>query len=98
MAILRKCKLQIETTPNGSRFPFCSGLHPGCFSDAEAEHCFRMAEGSKSDAPIRGRVHVPSVLRKKRQEYQQGDRSYAGHLTRYDALFWLTFASETDSA
>ncbi|XP_056110413.1 LIM domain only protein 7b isoform X3 [Rhinichthys klamathensis goyatoka] len=55
----------------------------GCFSDAEAEHCFRMAEGSKSDAPIRGRVHVPSALRKKRQEYQQGDRSYAGHLTRF---------------
>ncbi|XP_048052938.1 LIM domain only protein 7b isoform X2 [Megalobrama amblycephala] len=55
----------------------------GCFSDAEAEHCFRMAEGSKSDAPIRERVHVPSALRKKRQEYQQGDRSYAGHLTRF---------------
>ncbi|XP_077102891.1 LIM domain only protein 7b isoform X24 [Siphateles boraxobius] len=53
----------------------------GCFSDAEAEHCFRMAEGSKSDAPIRERVHVPSALRRKRQEYQQGDRSYAGHLT-----------------
>ncbi|XP_039505541.1 LIM domain only protein 7b isoform X16 [Pimephales promelas] len=52
----------------------------GCFSDAEAEHCFRMAEGSKNDAPIRGRVHVPSALRKKRQEHQQGDRSYAGHL------------------
>ncbi|XP_051755527.1 LIM domain only protein 7b isoform X7 [Ctenopharyngodon idella] len=55
----------------------------GCCSDAEAEHCFRMAEGSKSDAPIRERVHVPSALRKKRQEYQQGDRSYAGHLTRF---------------
>ncbi|XP_077102872.1 LIM domain only protein 7b isoform X6 [Siphateles boraxobius] len=55
----------------------------GCFSDAEAEHCFRMAEGSKSDAPIRERVHVPSALRRKRQEYQQGDRSYAGHLTRF---------------
>ncbi|KAK7161638.1 hypothetical protein R3I94_004346 [Phoxinus phoxinus] len=53
----------------------------GCFSDAEAEHCFRMAEGSKSDAPIRGRVHVPSALRKKRPEYPPGDRSYAGHLT-----------------
>ncbi|XP_067259780.1 LIM domain only protein 7b isoform X6 [Chanodichthys erythropterus] len=53
----------------------------GCCSDAEAEHCFRMAEGSKSDAPIRERVHVPSALRKKRQEYQQGDRSYAVHLT-----------------
>lgn len=67
-----------------------SCLHPGCCSDAEAEHCFRMAESSKSDAPIRERVHVPSALRKKRQEYQQGDRSYAGHLTRYDTLFWLT--------
>ncbi|XP_039505538.1 LIM domain only protein 7b isoform X14 [Pimephales promelas] len=55
----------------------------GCFSDAEAEHCFRMAEGSKNDAPIRGRVHVPSALRKKRQEHQQGDRSYAGHLIRF---------------
>ncbi|XP_067259776.1 LIM domain only protein 7b isoform X2 [Chanodichthys erythropterus] len=55
----------------------------GCCSDAEAEHCFRMAEGSKSDAPIRERVHVPSALRKKRQEYQQGDRSYAVHLTRF---------------
>ncbi|RXN02793.1 LIM domain only 7-like protein [Labeo rohita] len=53
----------------------------GCCSDAEAEHCFRMADGSKSDAPIRERVHVPSALRKKRQEYQQGDRSYAGNLT-----------------
>ncbi|XP_016297976.1 LIM domain only protein 7-like [Sinocyclocheilus anshuiensis] len=53
----------------------------GCGSDAEAEHCFRMAEGSKSDAPIRERVHVPSALRKKRQEYQQGDRSYEGNLT-----------------
>ncbi|KAL0203560.1 hypothetical protein M9458_001578, partial [Cirrhinus mrigala] len=49
--------------------------------DAEAEHFFRMADGSKSDAPIRERVHVPSALRKKRQEYQQGDRSYAGNLT-----------------
>jgi len=57
-----------------------------------------MAEGSKNDAPIRGRVHVPSALRKKRQEHQQGDRSYAGHLIRYDTLFWHTFASETDSA
>ncbi|KAL1282218.1 hypothetical protein QQF64_001021, partial [Cirrhinus molitorella] len=55
----------------------------GCCSDAEAEHCFRMAEGSKRDAPIRERVHVPSALRKKRQEYQQGDRSYAGNLTRF---------------
>ncbi|XP_050968941.1 LIM domain only protein 7b isoform X4 [Labeo rohita] len=55
----------------------------GCCSDAEAEHCFRMADGSKSDAPIRERVHVPSALRKKRQEYQQGDRSYAGNLTRF---------------
>uniref|UniRef100_A0A671MXI8 LIM domain only protein 7-like n=1 Tax=Sinocyclocheilus anshuiensis TaxID=1608454 RepID=A0A671MXI8_9TELE len=55
----------------------------GCCSDAEAEHCFRMAEGSKSDAPIRERVHVPSALRKKRQEYQQGGRSYAGNFTRY---------------
>ncbi|XP_043088649.1 LIM domain only protein 7b isoform X2 [Puntigrus tetrazona] len=54
----------------------------GCCSDAEAEHCFRMAEDHKSDAPIRERVHVPSALRKKRQEYQQGDRSYAGNLTR----------------
>ncbi|XP_043088660.1 LIM domain only protein 7b isoform X12 [Puntigrus tetrazona] len=53
----------------------------GCCSDAEAEHCFRMAEDHKSDAPIRERVHVPSALRKKRQEYQQGDRSYAGNLT-----------------
>ncbi|XP_073699248.1 LIM domain only protein 7b isoform X6 [Garra rufa] len=53
----------------------------GCCSDAEAEHCFRMADGSKSDAPIRERVHVPSALRKKRQEYQQGDRSHAGNLT-----------------
>ncbi|XP_052401783.1 LIM domain only protein 7b isoform X11 [Carassius gibelio] len=53
----------------------------GCCSDAEAEHCFRMAEGSKSDAPIRERVHVPSALRKKRQEYQQGSRSYAVNLT-----------------
>ncbi|XP_067297497.1 LIM domain only protein 7b [Pseudorasbora parva] len=52
-----------------------------CYSDAEAEHCFRMAEGSKSDAPIRERAHGPSALRKKRQEYKQGDRSYAGHLT-----------------
>ncbi|XP_052401773.1 LIM domain only protein 7b isoform X2 [Carassius gibelio] len=55
----------------------------GCCSDAEAEHCFRMAEGSKSDAPIRERVHVPSALRKKRQEYQQGSRSYAVNLTRF---------------
>ncbi|KAG1937776.1 LIM domain only protein [Pimephales promelas] len=58
----------------------------GCFSDAEAEHCFRMAEGSKNDAPIRGRVHVPSALRKKRQEHQQGDRSYAGHLIRSKSM------------
>ncbi|KAK7166165.1 hypothetical protein R3I93_006059 [Phoxinus phoxinus] len=58
----------------------------GCFSDAEAEHCFRMAEGSKSDAPIRGRVHVPSALRKKRPEYPPGDRSYAGHLTRSKSM------------
>ncbi|KTF91787.1 hypothetical protein cypCar_00023595 [Cyprinus carpio] len=42
-----------------------------------------MAEGSKSDAPIRERVHVPSALRKKRQEYQQGNRSHAGNLTRF---------------
>ncbi|XP_042572413.1 LIM domain only protein 7b isoform X6 [Cyprinus carpio] len=55
----------------------------GCCSDAEAEHCFRMAEGSKSDAPIRERVHVPSALRKKRQEYQQGGRSNAASLTRF---------------
>ncbi|XP_073801417.1 LIM domain only protein 7b isoform X5 [Danio rerio] len=55
----------------------------GCCSDAEAEHFFRMAESSKSGAPIREKAHVPAVLRKKRQDYQQGSRSYAGHLTRY---------------
>ncbi|XP_026129606.1 LIM domain only protein 7 isoform X2 [Carassius auratus] len=55
----------------------------GWGSDAEAEHCFRMAEGSKSDAPIRERVHVPSALRKIRQENRQGDRSHAGNLTRF---------------
>uniref|UniRef100_UPI004032F388 LIM domain only protein 7b isoform 2 n=1 Tax=Danio rerio TaxID=7955 RepID=UPI004032F388 len=53
----------------------------GCCSDAEAEHFFRMAESSKSGAPIREKAHVPAVLRKKRQDYQQGSRSYAGHLT-----------------
>ncbi|XP_016430682.1 LIM domain only protein 7b isoform X4 [Sinocyclocheilus rhinocerous] len=62
----------------------------GCCSDAEAEHCFRMAEGSKSDALIRERVHVPSALRKKRQEYQQGGRSYAGNLTRSKSVGDIT--------
>ncbi|XP_042613563.1 LIM domain only protein 7-like isoform X4 [Cyprinus carpio] len=62
----------------------------GCSSDAEAEHCFRMAEGSKSDAPIRERVHVPSALRKKRQEYQQGNRSHAGNLTRSKSMGDIT--------
>ncbi|KAF4118647.1 hypothetical protein G5714_000698 [Onychostoma macrolepis] len=62
----------------------------GCCSDAEAEHCFRMAEGSKSDAPIRERVHVPSALRKKRQEYQQGAGSYAGNLTRSKSMGDIT--------
>ncbi|XP_073699244.1 LIM domain only protein 7b isoform X2 [Garra rufa] len=64
----------------------------GCCSDAEAEHCFRMADGSKSDAPIRERVHVPSALRKKRQEYQQGDRSHAGNLTRSKSMGDITLA------
>ncbi|XP_059408450.1 LIM domain only protein 7-like isoform X2 [Carassius carassius] len=58
----------------------------GWGSDAEAEYFFRMAEGSKSDAPIRERVHVPSALRKKRQEYRQGDRSHAGNLTRSKSM------------
>ncbi|XP_042572409.1 LIM domain only protein 7b isoform X3 [Cyprinus carpio] len=62
----------------------------GCCSDAEAEHCFRMAEGSKSDAPIRERVHVPSALRKKRQEYQQGGRSNAASLTRSKSMGDIT--------
>uniref|UniRef100_A0A9J8A5L4 LIM domain 7b n=2 Tax=Cyprinus carpio TaxID=7962 RepID=A0A9J8A5L4_CYPCA len=49
-----------------------------------------MAEGSKSDAPIRERVHVPSALRKKRQEYQQGNRSHAGNLTRSKSMGDIT--------
>ncbi|CAM4486516.1 unnamed protein product [Leuciscus chuanchicus] len=74
--------VEFRTLSVASDYTFRAGSE-GCFSDAEAEHCFRMAEGSKSDVPIRGRVHVPSALRKKRPEYQQGDRSYAVHLTRF---------------
>ncbi|XP_073801438.1 LIM domain only protein 7b isoform X28 [Danio rerio] len=62
----------------------------GCCSDAEAEHFFRMAESSKSGAPIREKAHVPAVLRKKRQDYQQGSRSYAGHLTRSKSMGDIT--------
>ncbi|TRY54372.1 hypothetical protein DNTS_011130 [Danionella cerebrum] len=47
----------------------------------EADLCLRMAEGSKRDVPAREKAHVPSVLRRKRQEYQQSGGSYAAHLT-----------------
>ncbi|XP_051559101.1 LIM domain only protein 7-like isoform X2 [Myxocyprinus asiaticus] len=53
----------------------------GCFSDAEAEHCFRMADGSKSDFQNRERMHIPSALRKKRVEHQEG-RGCTGPLVR----------------
>ncbi|XP_057188232.1 LIM domain only protein 7b isoform X8 [Triplophysa rosa] len=49
----------------------------GCSSDAEAEHCFMMAEGRKSDIP-RERVHGPSALRRKRVEQREGDRGSTG--------------------
>ncbi|XP_051983500.1 LIM domain only protein 7-like [Xyrauchen texanus] len=51
----------------------------GCFSDAEAEHCFRMADGSKGDFQNRERMHIPSALRKKRVEHLEG-RGYTGPL------------------
>ncbi|XP_051560275.1 LIM domain only protein 7-like [Myxocyprinus asiaticus] len=41
----------------------------GCCSDTE--HCFRMAESSKSDFTSRESVHIPSALRK-RAEHQEG--------------------------
>ncbi|TRY54373.1 hypothetical protein DNTS_011130 [Danionella cerebrum] len=52
----------------------------------EADLCLRMAEGSKRDVPAREKAHVPSVLRRKRQEYQQSGGSYAAHLTRSKSM------------
>ncbi|XP_056594009.1 LIM domain only protein 7b isoform X2 [Triplophysa dalaica] len=61
----------------------------GCSSDAEAEHCFRMAEGRKSDVP-RERVHGPSALRRKRVEQREGDRGSTGPLIRSKSMGDIT--------
>ncbi|KAA0722227.1 LIM domain only protein 7 [Triplophysa tibetana] len=66
----------------------------GCSSDAEAEHCFRMAEGRKSDVP-RERVHGPSALRRKRVEQREGDRGSTGLLIRFPTRRSYSFGSKS---
>ncbi|KAL7845596.1 hypothetical protein AOLI_G00237880 [Acnodon oligacanthus] len=56
----------------------------GFGSDAEAEHCFRMSEGSKSEThsvPSRGRANIPIAVRRKRGDRcQDNGRSHASQL------------------
>ncbi|XP_057188227.1 LIM domain only protein 7b isoform X3 [Triplophysa rosa] len=66
----------------------------GCSSDAEAEHCFMMAEGRKSDIP-RERVHGPSALRRKRVEQREGDRGSTGPIIRLHTRRSYSFGSKS---
>ncbi|KAI4889466.1 hypothetical protein NFI96_011640, partial [Prochilodus magdalenae] len=62
----------------------------GFGSDAEAEHCFRMSEGSKSEthsAPSGDRANVPIALRKKRGDrHQDSGRGHNSQLPRVSRL------------
>ncbi|XP_017570609.1 LIM domain only protein 7b isoform X3 [Pygocentrus nattereri] len=58
----------------------------GFGSDAEAEHCFRMSERSKSEthsAPSRERANIPIAVRRKRgDQCQDSGRNHASQLPR----------------
>ncbi|XP_036419312.1 LIM domain only protein 7b isoform X3 [Colossoma macropomum] len=62
----------------------------GFGSDAEAEHCFRMSEGSRSEthsAPSRERANIPIALRRKRgDQCQDSGRSHASQLPRSKSM------------
>ncbi|XP_015460652.2 LIM domain only protein 7b isoform X2 [Astyanax mexicanus] len=69
----------------------------GFGSDAEAEHCFRMSEGSRSEThagPVREKTSISISLRRKQGgRYQEGGRSHVSQLPRSKSMSDLALES-----